>query len=212
MTPFCARNWNDAVTIAVDYAFVNSGFMMGPAKEIRDMFEWASIHAVNISAAVQSTINTWPGVSAPQMEVHADVLRPPVAPTLLCASVGTGMQLLGMAVISIICAMLGFLSPANRGGLLTATLLLFVLMGIPSGYFSASMYRTMKANNWKLNTILAAFLYPGLVFAIFLFSVYSVFTVLLAVFRNDLIKEPSLDPEDPNLAPTPDADMPPDPK
>ena len=34
-----------------------------------------------------------------------------------------------MSCISILCAMLGFLSPANRGGLLTATLLVFVLMG-----------------------------------------------------------------------------------
>ena len=42
-------------------------------------------------------------------------------------------QLLGMAFISIGCAMLGFLSPANRGGLLTATLLLFTLMGVPAG-------------------------------------------------------------------------------
>ena len=32
--------------------------------------------------------------------------------------------------------MLGFLSPANRGGLLTATLLLFVLMGVPAGYYA----------------------------------------------------------------------------
>ena len=52
--------------------------------------------------------------------VHADVLRPPAMPMLLCASIGTGMQLLGMSLISIICAMLGFLSPANRGALTLA--------------------------------------------------------------------------------------------
>ena len=48
--------------------------------------------------------------------VHGDVLRPPAYPLLLSVSIGTGTQLLGMAVISIVCAMLGFLSPANRGG------------------------------------------------------------------------------------------------
>ena len=69
--------------------------------------------------------------------VHADVLRPPPLPLLLSATVGTGMQLLGMGCISIACAMAGFLSPANRGGLLTATLLLFVLMGVPAGYYAS---------------------------------------------------------------------------
>jgi hypothetical protein len=47
--------------------------------------------------------------------VHADVLRTPPNVTLLATSVGTGMQLLGMGFISIACAALGFLSPANRG-------------------------------------------------------------------------------------------------
>ena len=47
--------------------------------------------------------------------VHADVLRTPPNVTLLATSVGTGMQLLGMSFISIACAALGFLSPANRG-------------------------------------------------------------------------------------------------
>merc|ERR1711988_1772741 len=35
--------------------------------------------------------------------VHADVLRPPQNYAMLCASLGTGMQLLGMTVVSIIC-------------------------------------------------------------------------------------------------------------
>ena len=48
--------------------------------------------------------------------VHADVFRPPSFPICLVASLGTGMQLLAMACIAIFCAMLGFLSPANRGG------------------------------------------------------------------------------------------------
>ena len=52
------------------------------------------------------------------------------------------------------------------------------------------------------------------VFAFFLWIVYSVFAVLLAVFRNDLIRDESLDADDPALATTPEAeaDMPPAPK
>merc|ERR1719217_1959294 len=92
--------------------------------------------------------------------VHADVLRPPSLPLLLCASIGTGSQLLGMSLISIVCAMLGFLSPANRGGLLSATLLLFVLMGVPAGYFSSNTYKSLKGTEWKVATITTATLYP----------------------------------------------------
>jgi len=81
----------------------------------------------------------------------------------LCASLGTGMQLLGMSCISILCAMLGFLSPANRGGLLTATLLLFMLMGVPAGYFASNTYKSLRGTEWKQMTLLTGFLYPTII-------------------------------------------------
>ena len=58
-------------------------------------------------------------------------------------------------------AMLGFLSPANRGGLLTATLLLFTLMGVPAGYFGSVCYKSLHGAQWKTLTILTATFYPG---------------------------------------------------
>ena len=60
--------------------------------------------------------------------VHGDVFRPPPMPATLSVYVGTGVQLLGMTFVTMVFAVLGFLSPANRGGLMTAMLLLFVLM------------------------------------------------------------------------------------
>jgi len=99
--------------------------------------------------------------------VHADVFRPPAMPILLCASLGTGVQLLAMSATSIFCAMLGFLSPANRGGLLTATILVFMLMGVPAGYFSSNTYKSMKGTEWKRATVTTALLYPSIVSAIF---------------------------------------------
>jgi len=48
---------------------------------------------------------------------------------LLVSFVGAGVQLFGMAVVTIVVAMLGMLSPSSRGSLLTASFLLFVLMG-----------------------------------------------------------------------------------
>ena len=52
--------------------------------------------------------------------VHGDAFRPPVHSGLLCVYVGTGVQFFGMTVVTMMFALLGFLSPANRGGLMTA--------------------------------------------------------------------------------------------
>ena len=61
--------------------------------------------------------------------VHGDVFRPPNHRMLLSMFVGSGVQVFTMAVIALMFALLGFLSPANRGGLMTAGLVLYILMG-----------------------------------------------------------------------------------
>ena len=66
---------------------------------------------------------------------------------LLACYVGTGVQLIGMSVVTMLFAVLGFLSPANRGGLMTAMLLLFVFMGVVGGYFSARLYKMFKVKS-----------------------------------------------------------------
>src|SRR4051812_2527984 len=48
---------------------------------------------------------------------------------MLSVLVGSGVQVLGMVIVTMIFAVLGFLSPANRGGLMTAGVILFVVMG-----------------------------------------------------------------------------------
>ncbi|KVI11719.1 Nonaspanin (TM9SF) [Cynara cardunculus var. scolymus] len=99
--------------------------------------------------------------------LHGDVFRPPVNSDLLCVYVGTGVQFFGMMLAAMIFAVLGFLSPSNRGGLMTALLLLWVLMGIFSGYATARLYKTFKGSEWKTITLKTAFMFPGVVFAIF---------------------------------------------
>jgi len=99
--------------------------------------------------------------------VHGDVFRsPPYAGALACAA-GTGVQLLGMASITMCFAVLGFLSPANRGGLMTAMLLLFVLMGVAAGFTSARLFKTFGLVKWRQMTLHTALAYPGFCFAIF---------------------------------------------
>eukprot|EP00238_Polyblepharides_amylifera_P001201 CAMPEP_0196571056 /NCGR_PEP_ID=MMETSP1081-20130531/1228_1 /TAXON_ID=36882 /ORGANISM="Pyramimonas amylifera, Strain CCMP720" /LENGTH=636 /DNA_ID=CAMNT_0041887817 /DNA_START=68 /DNA_END=1978 /DNA_ORIENTATION=+ len=99
--------------------------------------------------------------------VHGDVFRPPEFSGTLSVYVGTGIQIFGMSVITMVFAVLGFLSPANRGGLMTAMLLLFVLMGLFAGYFSARLLKMFQGTDWKTNTLKTAFHYPGIIFLIF---------------------------------------------
>jgi len=100
--------------------------------------------------------------------VHGDVFRPPSRPMLLSVLVGTGVQVFAMSVITMVFAVLGFLSPANRGGLMTAMVVLFVVMGNFAGYFSARTYKTFKGQHWKKNMLVTAFLFPGIIFGLFL--------------------------------------------
>ncbi|KAG4112884.1 hypothetical protein ERO13_D13G189940v2 [Gossypium hirsutum] len=85
--------------------------------------------------------------------VHGDVFRPPTNFDLLCVYVGTGVQFFGMILVTMIFALLGFLSPSNRGGLMTAMLLLWVFMGLFAGYSSARLYKMFKGANWKSITL-----------------------------------------------------------
>jgi len=100
--------------------------------------------------------------------VHADVFRAPqTSPLLLAVSCGTGAQLLCMAFLTIIFSSMGFLSPANRGALLMAELLLYVMMGGVAGYVTARMYKTFKGKSWQRATTLTALGFPGIAFSFF---------------------------------------------
>ncbi|KAL6496959.1 Transmembrane 9 superfamily member 7 [Orobanche gracilis] len=99
--------------------------------------------------------------------VHGDVFRAPMNSGLLCVYVGTGVQIFGMTLVTMIFAMLGFLSPSNRGGLMTAMVLLWVFMGLFAGYSSSRLYKMFRGIEWKRITLKTAFLFPGILFSIF---------------------------------------------
>ena len=77
--------------------------------------------------------------------VHGDVFRPPQHSRFFAAIIGSGIQLLCMIGITIFFAMLGMLSPASRGALLTAAIFLYEFMGLWAGYYAGRLYKTMKA-------------------------------------------------------------------
>ncbi|KAJ0800140.1 putative nonaspanin (TM9SF) [Helianthus annuus] len=78
--------------------------------------------------------------------VHTGVFRPPVNSELLCVSVGTGFQIFGMIVLTVI--------------------LLWAVLGFDGGFSMARLYKTFKGSEWIKTTLKTASMFPGLVFSI----------------------------------------------
>jgi transmembrane 9 superfamily protein 2/4 len=73
-----------------------------------------------------------------------------------------------MVLLTLTFALFGFLSPANRGSLITALLMLYVFAGGAGGHAAARLYKSFRGTDWMLNTLLTATLVPGFTFACFL--------------------------------------------
>lgn len=86
---------------------------------------------------------------------------------LLAVLLGSGVQVFCMSLITLAFACLGFLSPANRGSLMTCAMVLFVLLGTPAGYVSARVYKSFGGIKWKSNVMLTSIFSPGIVFGLF---------------------------------------------
>merc|ERR1711971_372350 len=118
--------------------------------------------------------------------VHGDVFRPPFNNRLFAAVIGSGIQIFSMMAITIFFAMLGMLSPASRGALLTASIFLYEFMGLVAGYYSGRLYKTMKGKEWKAAAFLTATLYPGIVSGILPFGAcfIELFFIFSAIYEN----------------------------
>ncbi|KAL1310820.1 hypothetical protein AAFC00_001057 [Neodothiora populina] len=101
--------------------------------------------------------------------VHGDVFRPPKNPMLLSILVGNGAQLFMMAGFAIAFALLGFLSPSNRGSLGTVMIVLYTFFGFVGGYVSARTYRFFQGDAWKRLFVYTPVVVPGVVFCVFFF-------------------------------------------
>lgn len=101
--------------------------------------------------------------------VYGDVFRSPKNRMLLSILVGNGAQLFCMVLVTIIFALLGLLSPSNRGALSTFMFILFIFFSFISAYTSGYLYRFFGGENWKLNMLLTPVLVPGVLFLAFIF-------------------------------------------
>ncbi|ORY89710.1 hypothetical protein BCR35DRAFT_287713 [Leucosporidium creatinivorum] len=96
--------------------------------------------------------------------VHGEVFRPPKKRMWLSVAVGSGAQLLAMSAVTLVFALLGFLSPSNRGALSTLMLVAYTLFGCISGYVSSRVFASLKGEEWRKNIGLTAVLFPGFLF------------------------------------------------
>ncbi|CAD5210142.1 unnamed protein product [Bursaphelenchus xylophilus] len=95
--------------------------------------------------------------------VHADVFRPPRYHMLLVNFVGTGIQIIGMVVVTVTFAMLGMLSPSSRGSLTSVAIFLYCFMGLVAGYHSGRLYKTFKGEKPRSCAFRTATLFPTVV-------------------------------------------------
>ncbi|KAM0009838.1 putative nonaspanin (TM9SF) [Helianthus debilis subsp. tardiflorus] len=133
-----------------------------------------AVVAAGVSATLYRTISNYnqPGTLEEANEatgwqlVHTDVFRPPVNSELLCVSVGTGFQIFGMIVLTVLFGSLGFISTSNTGGLMTDVILLWAVLGFDGGFSMARLYKTFQGSEWIKTTLKTASMFPGLVFSI----------------------------------------------
>uniref|UniRef100_A0A8C2G2A7 Transmembrane 9 superfamily member n=1 Tax=Cyprinus carpio TaxID=7962 RepID=A0A8C2G2A7_CYPCA len=90
--------------------------------------------------------------------VHGDVFRPPRKGMLLSVFLGSGTQIFIMTFVTLFFACLGFLSPANRGALMTCAVVLWVLLGTPAGWVNEEIN-----NSFELKVVFADFFVMNLI-------------------------------------------------
>ncbi|KAI8006672.1 Transmembrane 9 superfamily member 12 [Camellia lanceoleosa] len=100
--------------------------------------------------------------------VVGDVFREPNHSKLLCVMIGDGVQITGTAVVTIVFAAFGFMSPASRGMLLTGMIIFYLFLGTIAGYAGVRLWITIKgtSDGWRSVTWSVACFFPGICFVI----------------------------------------------
>jgi transmembrane 9 superfamily protein 2/4 len=71
-----------------------------------------------------------------------------------------------MTAVTLVFAVLGFLSPSARGSLATVMIIFYMIFGLVAGYVSARVYKMFGGESWKSNVLRTAFLFPGMIFGL----------------------------------------------
>ncbi|KAJ3567173.1 hypothetical protein NP233_g6538 [Leucocoprinus birnbaumii] len=98
--------------------------------------------------------------------VHGEVFRTPTHPMVLSIMVGNGSQLIAMVGITLVFALLGFLSPSNRGSLATVMMVCWSFFGCVGGYCSSRVYASLGGMDKRKNAFLTATIFPTSIFVV----------------------------------------------
>ncbi|KAJ6593937.1 endosomal P24A protein [Mycena capillaripes] len=113
--------------------------------------------------------------------VHGEVFRTPSRPMVLSVMVGNGAQLCSMVGVTLVFALLGFLSPSNRGSLATVMMVCWTFFGrqvvsFPctltltdrsiGGYLSSRVYASVGGTERRKNAFMTATILPTVIFTI----------------------------------------------
>lgn len=101
--------------------------------------------------------------------IHGDVFRYPAYKSLFCALLGSGTQMLTLAIFIFMLALVGVFYPYNRGALYTALVVIYALTSGIAGYSAASFYQQLEGTNWVRNLLLTGCLFCGPLFLTFCF-------------------------------------------
>ncbi|CAO3681732.1 unnamed protein product [Umbelopsis ramanniana] len=96
--------------------------------------------------------------------INKDVFRRPTYGGLFAPLLGSGIQLLTMAILTLQLAYIGVLNRTHRGGIVSFALIMYLLGGFAAGYSSSRIYKVFKGRSWQLNAVLTATLVPAVLF------------------------------------------------
>ncbi len=99
--------------------------------------------------------------------LHGDVFRPPLRGDLYAAIAGAGVQMLVLMSLVSLFAVMGMLAPPNRGSMLTAIVMLYLLLGLVAGYTASSMYRQFNGTRTLRMMAFSLFLVPGVILTLY---------------------------------------------
>lgn len=100
--------------------------------------------------------------------ISGDVFRHPKSPTIFCAAVGVGTQLMVTTFVVLLRALTGKVSTTRRGSILACAFITYALTSVVGGYVSTKLYFQMNGKAWARCVVVAALLFPlpvALVFA-----------------------------------------------
>ena len=97
-----------------------------------------------------------------------EVFRSPKYIELLSVIVGTGIQLFLMLFYSLFFVNIGLLRPRNGGSYFSIMVMIFIFLGIISGYSTSRFYKMLKGKNWIILTLISILFFPIIFTIIFI--------------------------------------------